>query len=162
MPGAPEDLRGRDCLIVRSSGGTLLDRWIFERDGEQRTIDVKMRMVGDDLAWLGEAAAAGVGVLRVVDLTLPAYLSSGRLVPALMDWEALEAPLVFAAYPRIQRRSRLVRVFLDFLVEVFADIEVERSPALGNSIPSVPKPEWFGRTHGRQSAFGTRGRKTVL
>lgn len=162
MPRDPEELRGHDFLIVRSSGGTLVDRWIFERNGESRTIDVKARMVGEDMAWLGEAAAAGVGVLRVVDLTLPAYLSSGRLVPALNDWEALEAPLIFAAYPPIQRRSRLVRVFLDFLAEVFAEIEVDRSRALGNSIPRVRNPEWFGRTHGRQSAYGARGRKAAL
>jgi LysR family transcriptional regulator, regulator for bpeEF and oprC len=161
MPREPDDLRGRDCLIVRSSGGTLLDRWIFERNGEQRTIDVKARMVGEDLAWLGEAAAAGIGILRVVDLTLPAYLTSGRLVPALSDWEALEAPLVFAAYPPSQRRSRLVRAFLDFLVQVFAEIETERSQAIGNAISRVRKPEWYGRTHGRQSAYGIKGRKAA-
>jgi len=153
MPRDPEDLRGHDCLIVRSSGGALLDRWIFQRNGEQRTIDVKSRMVGDDLAWLGEAAAAGAGVLRVIDITLPGYFSSGRLVPALADWEALESPLVFAAYPRIQRRSRLVRVFLDFLVQVFTEMEAERPAVLGAPIARVNKPEWFGRTHGRQSAF---------
>ncbi len=160
IPREPEDLRGHDCLIVRSSGGTLIDRWIFERDGEQRTIDVKTRVVGEDQAWLGEAAAAGVGVLRVVDLTLPRDISSGRLVPALADWESLEAPLIFAAYPPSQRRSRLVRVFLDFLVEVFAEIEVERSRALGSAIARVRRPEWYGRTHGRQSAYGGRGKRT--
>jgi LysR family transcriptional regulator, regulator for bpeEF and oprC len=159
VPREPDDLREHDCLILRSSGGTLLDRWIFERNGEQRTIDVKTRMVGDDLAWLGEAAAAGAGVLRVIDITLPGFFSTARLAPALPDWEALEAPVVYAAYPRIQRRSRLVRVFLDFLVEVFADVESQRPSVLGAAIPRVPKPEWFGRTHGRQSAFATRRRK---
>ena len=116
-------------------------------------------MVGDDLAWLGEAAAAGAGVLRVIDITLPGYFSSGRLVPALADWEALEAPLVFAAYPHIQRRSRLVRVFLDFVVEVFTEMEAERPAVLGAPTSRVTKPEWFGRTHGRQSAFELRRRK---
>ncbi len=156
-PHDPADLRDHDCLIVRSSGGTLIDRWIFARDDERRTVDVNVRVVGDDLAWIGEAAAAGVGVLRVIDLTLPAYVATGRLVPVLTDWEALEAPMIFAAYPPAQRRSRLVRVFLDFLIEVFEEIERERTAALGGSIPRAPRPEWFGRTHGRQSAFGGRG-----
>jgi DNA-binding transcriptional LysR family regulator len=158
VPREPEGLRDHDCLVVRSSGGTLLDRWIFERRGEQRTIDVKTRMVCEDLSWMSEAAAAGAGVLRILDLTLGRYLSSGRLVPALADWEALEAPLIFAAYPRIQRQSKLVRAFVDFLVEVFAELEAERPPAPGQVIPRVPKPDWFG-THGRQSAYGSRGRK---
>jgi DNA-binding transcriptional LysR family regulator len=158
VPRDPLALSGHDCLIVRSSGGTLLDRWIFERNGERRVVDVKTRMVGDDLAWLGEAAVAGAGVVRAIDLSLRAYVVSGRLTPVLSDWEALEAPMVFAAYPRIQRRSRLVRVFLDFLVETFAELDEERSRTLGRKLKSAPRPEWFGRTHGRQSAFGGRGR----
>lgn len=158
QPREPDDLRSHDCLIVRSSGGTLLDRWIFARDGEQRVIDVKTRMVGDDLAWIGEAACAGAGVLRIVDLTLPTYLASGRLAPALTEWEALEAPVVFAAYPRIQRRSRLVRAFMDYLIEVFAEIEAARRTSTGGLIRRVPKPEWFGRTHGRQSVFEAKRR----
>jgi DNA-binding transcriptional LysR family regulator len=159
MPREPEDLRDHDCLIVRSSGGTLLDRWIFERNGERRAINVRTRMVGDDLVWIGEAAAAGAGVLRVIDITLPGYFSSGRLAPALTDWEALEAPVVFAAYPRIQRRSRLVRVFLDFLIEAFAELDAQRPAEFGASMSRVSKPEWFGRTHGRQSTFEARRRK---
>jgi LysR family transcriptional regulator for bpeEF and oprC len=161
MPREPEDLRDHDCLVVRSSGGTLLDRWIFGRDGEQRAVDVRTRIVCEDLSWMSEAAAAGAGVLRILDLTLARYLSSGRLVPVLTDWEALEAPLIFAAYPRVQRQSKLVRTFLDFLIEVFAELEAERPPAPASVVPRVPKPDWFGRTHGRQSAYGRRGRKQL-
>lgn len=155
-PRDPDDLRDHDCLIVRSSGGTLVDRWIFARGEERRTVDVKVRVVGDDLAWIGEAAAAGIGVLRVIDLTLPAYLSTGRLLPVLPEWESLEAPMIFAAYPPTQRRSRLVRVFLDFLAEVFDELDRERAAALRSNVPRAPRPAWFARTHGRQSAFAGR------
>jgi hypothetical protein len=62
MPREPEDLRDHDCLVVRSSGGTLLDRWIFGRDGEQRAVDVRTRIVCEDLSWMSEAAAAGAGM----------------------------------------------------------------------------------------------------
>jgi DNA-binding transcriptional LysR family regulator len=156
LPRDPDDLRAHDCLILRSSGGTLLDRWIFERNGEQRTIDVKTRIVGDDVAWLGEAAAAGAGVMRVTDVAAQAYFSSGRLAPALGDWEALEAPVLFAAYPRIQRRSRLVRAFLDFLIETYSEMEAQRPASRVTPAARVSKPEWFGRTHGRQSRFEMR------
>lgn len=103
----------------------------------------------------------GGGRRRRHDLTLARYLSSGRLVPVLTDWEALEAPLIFAAYPRVQRQSKLVRTFLDFLIEVFAELEAERPPAPASVVPRVPRPDWFGRTHGRQSAYGRRGRKQL-
>jgi DNA-binding transcriptional LysR family regulator len=158
-PHEPEELRNHHCLLFRSSAEILLDRWIFEKKGERRTVDVKSRLLSDDRPWLDEAACAGAGVIRLADLTLSHYLSSGLLVPVLTDWQALEAPTIYAAYRRSQRQSKLVRVFLDFLVEVFAELETERAPVPSSGIPSVPKPEWFGRTHGRQSAYVARGRK---
>jgi DNA-binding transcriptional LysR family regulator len=161
MPQEPEALRDHHCLVVRSISGVLLDRWIFEKKGERRTVDVKSRLLTDDRPWLDEAACAGAGVIRLADMTLSRYLSSGLLVPALTDWEAMEAPTIFAAYRRSQRQSKLVRAFLDFLVEVFAELENERSPAPASGMPRVPKPDWFGRAHGRQSAYVARVRKTA-
>lgn len=158
-PQEPEELRNHHCLVVRSFSGVLLDRWIFEKNGERRTVDVKSRRLSNDRPWLDEAACAGAGVIRLADITLSRYLSSGLLVPALTDWEALEAPTIFAAYRRSQRQSKLVRAFLDFLIEVFAELEIERSPMLATGVARVPKPEWFGRAHGRQSAYVARSRK---
>lgn len=159
-PHDPEELRNHHCLLFRSSSEILLDRWIFARRGEQRTVDVKSRLLSDDRPWLDEAACTGAGVIRLADLTLSRYLSSGTLVPVLTDWEAMEAPTVYATYRRSQRNSKLVRVFLDFLVEIFSELARERTPAPGGAIPHVPKPEWFGHTHGRQSAYVARGRKS--
>jgi DNA-binding transcriptional LysR family regulator len=158
-PQEPEALQNHHCLVARSVSGVLLDRWIFEKEGERRTVDVKSRLLGNHRPWLDEAACAGAGVIRLADMTLSRYLSSGLLVPVLTDWEALEAPTIFAAYRRSQRQSKLVRAFLDFLVEVFAELESERRPAAASGIPRVEKPVWFGRTHGRQSAYVARVRK---
>lgn len=157
MPKEPEALSYHDCLVMRSSGGTLLDRWIFEKGGEQRTIDVKTRFFSDDRTWLAEAACAGAGVVRIADLTLIRYLSSGLLVPALTEWTALEAPMIFAAYPVRQRRSRVLRAFLDFLIDVFRELDAERPTNIGAFVSRAPRPSWFGRAHGRHSAY--RGSK---
>jgi len=161
MPQEPEALAEHHCLVMRSSGGTLLDRWTFEKNGERRTIDVKTRLFSDDRTWLAEAACAGAGIVRIADLSLIRYLSSGLLVPVLGDWKALEAPMIFAAYPPGERRSKLVRAFLDFLVEIFAELESERAPSREGSLPRVSKPDWFGRTHGRHSAYDARKRKSA-
>jgi DNA-binding transcriptional LysR family regulator len=159
-PHEPEALRDHHCLVFRR-GATLLDRWIFEKDGEQRTIDVKTRLISDDRTWLDEAACAAAGVVRFSDLTVGHYLSSGSLVPVLTDWEALEAPQMFAVYRRSERHSKLVRVFVDFLVEVFAELEAERTPLPAAGVLRVPKPGWAGRAHGRQSAYVARGGKSA-
>jgi DNA-binding transcriptional LysR family regulator len=152
-PREPDELSAHHCLLFRSSGDILLDRWIFEKAGERRTVDVKSRLVTDDRPWLDEAACGGAGVMRLADLTLTRQFASGALEPVLTDWEALEAPTIFAAYPPAQRHSRLVRAFLEFLAEVFAELENERRPLVSGRVARVPKPEWFGRARGRQSKF---------
>ena len=159
-PQIPDDLRRHDCLVIRSTGGTQLDRWSFEKNGQRCSIEVRSRIFSDERIWLYDAACAGMGVIRVGDLTLVHHLSVGRLVPVLTDWEALESPTIFAAYSPRLRHSKLVRVFMDFLVEVFSELDSLRMPAPGSRIRQVPKPEWFGRTHGRHSNYMSRRGKS--
>ncbi len=160
-PREPEDLQNHHCLVFRGAFETMLDRWMFEKGGERRTVDVKSRLLSDDRTWLDEAACAGAGIIRFVDLTVMRLLSSGMLVPVLTDWEALEAPTIFAIYRRSERHSKLVRVFLDFLVEVFAELEAERTPVPAGGVLRVPRPEWDSRARGRHSTYAARGGKRV-
>lgn len=159
-PGEPEALRGQHCLVYRGTPGVILDQWSFEKNGERRTVDVHGRLVSDERLWLEEAACAGAGVIRVPDLTVGRYLATGLLVPVLTDWMALEAPMIYAAYPPRHRQSRLVRVFLDFLVKVFGELESTRTPAPAGDIPRMRKPQWVGRAHGRQSAYTARSKRS--
>lgn len=160
-PRRPEDLREHRCMIYRNFAGTLLDRWTFEKNGVRRVVDVAGPLVSYERHWLEEAACAGAGVVRIGDLTIGRYLSSRLLVPVLTDWEALEAPIIFAAYRPHQRHSKLLRVFLDFLREVCNELENERLPMLKVAAPQSPKPEWYGRAQGRHSAYVARARKPV-
>lgn len=151
-PQKPEDLREHHCLVTRNVEGVLLDRWGFQKGAEQRSVNVNTHLLSSDRLWLEEAACAGVGIIRLIDLTGSRYLASGALVPLLHDWQTTESPTIYAAYPPRQRRSKLVRVFLDFLVEVFAECEIERPLAQGN-LPRVPKPQWWDRARGRHSSY---------
>jgi len=164
-PQVPEDLADHHCLVIRSSGGALVDRWTFERDGERRTIDVRSRLLSYQGTWIQEAACAGVGVIRLGELALARYLAGGLLEPALTDWEILEAPIQYVAYRPAQRRSKRVRAFVDFLVDIFA--EVDGVVASGNVAGAgrrlnrrVTTPEWYGRVKGRQSAAHAGGKST--
>jgi len=151
-PQHPNDLRDHHCLVFRNDEGMFVDRWNFAKEGEQCGVDVKARLLSDNRSWLDAAALAGAGVMRVTDLTAGSYLSSGRLVPVLTDWDSMEAPTIYAVYARAQKRSKLLRVFLDFLVQVFADLETERMSGRATTIARVPQPRWFGHDRGRQSA----------
>jgi LysR family transcriptional regulator, regulator for bpeEF and oprC len=151
-PQHPAELQDHHCLVFRNDEGMLVDRWTFARDGEQCSVDVPTRLLSDNRSWLDAAALAGAGVMRVTDLTSGRYFSSGLLVPVLMDWHSVEAPTIYALYPRTQRRSKLVSVFIDFLIEVFAELERERMPPSAATPPRVPQPLWFGHDRGRLSA----------
>jgi len=161
-PQEPEALREHRCLLFRSAVGVLLDRWSFEKGGERRTVNVTGRLLSDDRDDIDAAACAGAGVIRVADLTAIPYLSSGLLVPVLSDWEAVDAPMIFATYRRSERHSELVRVFVDFLVEVFADLEAARPPGPAGIRRRTPKPDWWSRARGRHSAYVARRKKPAL
>jgi len=156
-PRHPEDLHMHHCMVLRSSGGTLLDQWSFAKGSEQCTIDVRARVFSDEGGMLVGAALGGAGVVRASDIVLTPHLDSGRLVRVLTDWTALEAPLVYATYPSRHRRSPVVRAFVQFLEEVFAG--KAEGTSLRRAYPAIRPPEWFGKTQGRQSAYAARHKR---
>jgi LysR family transcriptional activator of dmlA len=155
-PREPDGLREHECLVLRSSGGALLDRWMFERGAERRTVDVRARLLSYHSTWIQEAASAGAGVIRVADFSVQHHLRTGLLVPTLRDWEALEAPMHFVVFRPRQRQSRLVRAFVDFLVGIFDALG--RSEVVRADAARTARPEWFGRIQGRQSTHVVRRR----
>ena len=156
-PHEPGALRDHHCVVFRNTSGLWLDRWAFERGGERRTVDVHSRLRCESRMWM-DAALAGAGVIRVPDITIIRDLASGALVPALTDWEALEAPMFFALYRPRQRHSKLVRAFVDFLVEVFAEVESKRPamPAEGPSRTANPVRDGHARNRLSRSRAGER------
>jgi DNA-binding transcriptional LysR family regulator len=157
-PDTPQALEAHRCLLFRSAGGSILDRWAFERKGEQQTINVNSRMVCDGLSWAQEAACASAGVIRAGDLVLMRAITAGLLTPVLTDWEPLDSPSHFVLYRPAQRRSKLVRVFVDFLVQLFSDLQAQRPAVLGHAVAVEPRPDWFGVGRGRQSVHAARKR----
>ncbi len=161
-PLEPLALRDHRCLALRSSGGTILDQWSFQKVGitqaetQTQTVDITSQLVSDNICWIEQAACAGAGVIRASDFVLGQSLACGKLVAVLADWEPLDSPSHFVVYRPALRRSRLVRLFVDFLVEVFTELEAQRE-SLGKA-PSVLvlQPAWFGRTRGKQSSFEAR------
>ena len=143
MPLHPRDLERHDCLVLRSVRGTAMDHWPFERDGEQEAAVVDGWMtvsnVNRDVAVA--AALAGEGVVRSLDIVLEEHLRSGRLVAALSEWSAADAPSVrLMARPAALRLPR-VRVTVDFLRETFADVE-RRCAALPGARGQPGPPAW--------------------
>ena len=146
IPRDPDELRGHDCLALRSSWGAVLDLWKYRRDGAERSVALDPRMVSDDMDWMIEAALRGAGVVRLIDLKIRPFIEQGLLDPVLEDWEGLEAPPIQVLYRRGSRPSARVRAFADFVSAVCADLEGWRRGAGDARFAPVPMPPWF-RSH---------------
>lgn len=161
MPTHPRELEGHNCFVLRAIRGTAMDHWPFERDGEQHAAVIHGWMtvsnVNRDVAVA--TALAGEGVVRSLDIVLEEHLRSGRLVAALSDWSATDAPSVrLMARPAAMRMPR-VRATAEFLKEVFADIE-RRCAALPGARAQPTAPAWAQSTRFKQASVAASRART--
>lgn len=99
-------------------------------------------------------ALAGEGVVRVLDWTNLQDIASGALVRAMADWESTESPPVNLLYRASVRRIPRVRLFMDFVTELFLELETLR----GQPVIASARPGWLGRHFDSTSAKLARGR----
>ncbi|GAA4329503.1 LysR family transcriptional regulator [Pigmentiphaga soli] len=153
MPARPRDLLGHQCITLRLLKRAIMDHWAFERDGVRESVPVSGWIVSDDRDWTFEAVRAGSGLTRVPDIVAHRYLASGELVPALLDWQVAEAPPVVVSYRRDMKDVPRVRVLVQFLMEIFRELDAQRLPAPAAPLRAEPMPPWVARRHlGRTSA----------
>ncbi|MCU4182454.1 LysR family transcriptional regulator [Bosea sp. BH3] len=74
--------------------------------------------VNDGMGYLA-AALAGLGVVQLPTFMARAPIAEGRLVPILLDWCTGPKPL-HIVYPPNRHLSNKVRVFVDWLAELFS------------------------------------------
>lgn len=155
-PLRPKDLERHNCMPIRALAGTVMDLWKFRRGGEEEFITARGWLIVSNAhrEMAISQALAGEGVVRVPDWTNLHDIASGALVQALGDWESTEVPPVNLLYRASVRRIPRVRLFIEFVTELFRELEAIRGqPALGTG-----RPDWLGRHYGRSSAMQTRGR----
>lgn len=152
VPRHPKELEQHNCLCIRSNAGSVMDLWQFRRGDERVSVAVRGSVVVDNVHrdMVRELVVAGVGVARLLDwLQRPGReIPSGLLVSALNDWVVDEVPPVNLLYPPSVRRIPRVRIFLDWVVQVFA--EVDRQRAL--PCPATPMPRWVKAQRPRASS----------
>ncbi|MCK0198658.1 LysR family transcriptional regulator [Ancylobacter sp. 6x-1] len=91
----------------------------FERDGE--AVEVRPRhmvSVNDSTAYVA-AALAGLGIAQLPAFMARPHIADGSLVRVLTDW-AVEGIDVHVVYPPNRHLSSRVRVFVDWIAELFA------------------------------------------
>jgi LysR family transcriptional regulator, regulator for bpeEF and oprC len=119
MPHHPRDLERHRCVNYFSTRTGKIHDWDFRR-GDER-IDIAMRGVialNDSNAYV-RAGLAGLGVIQMTDYLLLQHVAAGRMVQLLPDWTSEPLP-VHVVYPHNRHLSAKVRVFVEWVSELFA------------------------------------------
>lgn len=97
------------------------DQNMVLHNADNETIKVKVNpiVMGSDLLMLMQLARQNSGIALLPDSIAADYIKSGELVQVLPEWKAPHGVL-HAVYPTRQGMLPAVRVFIDYLVEYFA------------------------------------------
>ncbi len=110
-PATPEDLTAHDCIT--SDVLTAATDWIFMREQAEFTVSVHSRLFVSTSEAAIDAAAAGLGLARVLSYQTASALAEGKLHRVLQAFEPVALPVNL-----VHAGGRLVplklRAFLDF------------------------------------------------
>lgn len=134
-PQHPRDLENGHLAVGYRRAGT--SRTLpFTFASAKETIEIQGNYIVSLNEGTGYLAAglAGLGVMQLPIFMAQAHVEAGRLVPILSDWCTKPKPL-HIVYPPNRHLSNKVRVFVDWLAELFARDELmQRKPEL----PAAP------------------------
>lgn len=155
IPRHPGELAGHNCLSYRNPYGKLLDLWRYRQAGLQGEVIEQVIVRG----WLHsnhrdnllELALHDGGVLRIAYATAQADLTSGRLVPVLLDWELMDPPPLALYFRPEQRRALRLRVFAEFVVAHCAELAKLTSAKGQASVEG--RPAWHHGSSRRASSW---------
>jgi DNA-binding transcriptional LysR family regulator len=120
-PQAPEELEEHNCFTYEYV--TPRNLWRFrDPSGHERAVRVRGNLHSNNGDLLAEAAARGAGIVFEPAFIVGLDVRAGRLVPLLQDFVPLPVP-IYAVYPSRKHLSAKVRLFVDFLVERFAEAQ---------------------------------------
>ena len=118
-PQTPEDLAQHNCFTYEYV--TPRNVWRFrDAAGNERSVRVSGNLHSNNGDLHAEAAARGAGIALEPAFIVGPEVRAGRLVPLLQDFVAAPMP-IYAVYPSRKHLSAKVRLFVDFLVERYAD-----------------------------------------
>ncbi len=124
VPTRLEDLADHD-LLVYSHANDPRRLHFTGRDGQQQALDIRSLMQSNDGQIIRAAALEGLGILIQPNYIIYDDIVAGRLVPVLDDWD-LPRLTINIAYQGRKHLPARVRVFIDFLVRHFEDMDYER------------------------------------
>jgi LysR family transcriptional regulator for bpeEF and oprC len=119
MPQHPRDLERHRCVNYFSAKNGKIMNWDFTRDGERIEVALPGTIALNDSNAYVQAGLAGLGIITMTDYLLTSYIAAGRMVQVLPEWRSDPLP-VHIVYPQNRHLSAKVRVFVEWVSELFA------------------------------------------
>jgi LysR family transcriptional regulator for bpeEF and oprC len=120
MPAHPNDLANHQCVNYFSAKTGKTYDWDFRKGNEKIVVALPGIIALNDSNAYVAAGLAGLGVIQMSDYLMMEHVESGRLVQLLPDWVSEPLP-VHIVYPQNRHLSAKVRVFVEWLAELFAN-----------------------------------------
>ncbi len=123
IPSTPDSLADHAFLVYSHSTHP---RELHLKRGKQcKNVPIHPRLEANDAELLRTAALRGQGILVQSVYSIYDDIVDGRLVPLLEDWD-LPWLTINLAYQSRKHLPAKTRLFIDFLIQHFADMEYER------------------------------------
>lgn len=119
IPKTPDDLQRHVCLGITSRGG--LNVWEFDGPHGPQSMRIRSPIEANSTEALHRLALASIGIIRMSEILVGPDIRAGRLVALLTGYNHPDGAPICAVYPHRRLLSPRVRVFVDFLVEQFAN-----------------------------------------
>lgn len=123
IPHDPEELRHHNCLLYNAP--SYGNKWRFTKDEEYKEIEVKGPVRADNGLVLLSSALADLGLVVVPEWMVRSYIEQGTMMTVLPEYTVhphTEHADLYAVYANRRGLSRKVRVFVNFLIEIFGEI----------------------------------------
>ncbi|MDB5869138.1 MAG: transcriptional regulator, LysR family [Polaromonas sp.] len=142
MPQHPAELEDRHEVIRHMSPRTGKTFTVtMHKDGEVVEVSGRSRFSVNDSNAGVAAALAGLGVLYTTSFLVQAHFSSGALEPLFSAWSGEVVP-IHVVYPPNRHLSNKVRVFVDWVAELFAQHDlIQRKTTLSRQTQGQARPE---------------------
>lgn len=122
VPATPDDLRSGHQMVnfIAARTGKVVPARFSDGDGVIQVDTNSFLGVNEGNAHLA-AGLAGVGIIHSFDFKVRPYIEAGKLVPILESWRPPPYPY-HVVYPQNRHLSQRLRVFIDWLVEICAEL----------------------------------------
>jgi DNA-binding transcriptional LysR family regulator len=119
VPHHPDDLEeGHQLIRYTYAGSNRQQPIVLERDGESVTVKGRHFVSVNEAGALLAATLSELGIMHGPSFICGRHVDSGALVRVLEDWRGPAIP-IYIVYPANRHLSARVRVFVDWMLELF-------------------------------------------